>query len=262
MKAALATSLLLAAFSLQAAKDDKLAPIPKEKDGRWGVYSFAEAKEEAAKKKRPIALIVQDERAEEASEKEAVLRAFWGLAKDCTMVMVTSRLINEAKERIGGGAHAALTSADMGKGLPRLVVMDQTSEKFLGMMTSDQLIAADEKAMKAFSRQVEDLNKDPSKAPPPPASAAAKPAPAPATAAKADAPAAPATATGPVIIKEPKPDSWTNAQGVAIQAAVTEISADKVVFQMANGSKVPYDISNLSEASKKHLEELKAANSK
>ena len=261
MKAALTLSLLLAASGLQAAKDEKLAPIPKEKEGRWGVYSFTEAKEEAAKKKRPIALIVQDERAEEASEKEAVLRAFWGLAKDCTMVMVTSRLIGEAKERIGGGAHAALTSADIGKGLPRLVVMDQTCEKFLGMMNSDQIIAADEKAMKAFSRQVEDLNKDPSKAPSPPAAAAAKPAPAPATAAaKSDAPAAPST--GPVVIKEPKPDSWTNAQGAAIQAAVTEISADKVIFLMANGSKVPYDISNLSEASKKHLEELKAANSK
>lgn len=260
MKAALTISLLLAASGLQAAKDDKLAPIPKEKEGRWGVYSFAEAKEEAAKKKRPVALIIQDERAEEASEKEAALRAFWGLAKDCTMVMVTSRLIGEAKERIGGVAHAALTSADIGKGLPRLVVMDQTCEKFLGMMTSDQLIAADEKAMKAFSRQVEDLNKDPSKAPPPPAAAAAKPAAAPSAAAKADAPAAPAA--GPVIIKEPKPGSWTNAQGVAIQAAVTEITTDKVVFQMANGSKVPYDISNLSEASKKQLEELKAANSK
>lgn len=263
MKAALTTTLLLAACSLHAAKDDKLAPIPKEKEGRWGIYSYTEAKEEAAKKKRPIAFLVQDERAEEASEKEAALRAYWGVAKDCTMVVVTSRLLGEAKARLGDAVYPALTSKDIGKTLPRMVVMNQTGDTFLGQMNTEQIMAADEKAMKAFSRQMEDLNKDPSKAPPAPAGAAAPAAPAtPAAPAAPAAAAAPAPAAGPVTIKEPKAEGWTNAQGVAIQAAVLEITADKVVFQMANGSKVPYDIASLSDASKKRLEELKAANAK
>lgn len=251
----IASLLLLAVSSLHAAKDDKLPAIPKEKEGRWGIYSFAEAKEEAAKKKRPIAILVQDERAEEASEKEAALRAYWGVAKDCTMVVLTSRLIGESKSRIGETAYTAVTNKDFGKALPRLVVINQTGETFLGQMNTEQIMAADEKAMKTFAREMDSFNKDPSKAPPAPAAAA------PTAPAKPSAPTgSPAPSAGPVIIKEPKAEAWTNAQGTAIQAAVTEITSDKVTFLMANGAKVPYDVSNLSEASKKRLDELKAAN--
>ncbi|MFZ4763997.1 MAG: hypothetical protein ACOYMN_03510 [Roseimicrobium sp.] len=256
MKAAITTALLLTAFAVQAAKDEKLAPIPKEKEGRWGIYSYDEAKQTAAKKKRPIALIIQEERTEEVAEKEAAVRGFWAMEKDCVVVMVNSRLLSEAKTRIGVNAHAVMTSKVVGKAYPSIIVMDQTGEKYLGHMTKDQIIAADEKVLKSFAKEVEDFNKDPSKAPPAPV--AATPA-APAAAPAAAAPA-PAVATGPVAIKEPKVETWTNAQGKPVQAAVTEITPDKVSFKLPDGRVIPYDISNLSEESKKRLDELKAAN--
>jgi hypothetical protein len=252
-----ATLTAFAACNLHA-KDEKAPAIPKEKEGRWGIYSYAEAKEEAAKKKRPIAYLVQDERAEEASEKEATNKAFWGVAKDCTMVVIPSRLVAEAKNRCGEAVFAALTTSDIGKDSPRMAVLDQTGEKYLGHMNKDALIAADEKVLKAFAKQVEDLNKDPSKAPALPVAAAAKPA-----AKPADAPPAPAPATaGPVTIKDPKPENWTNAQGRTIQATLLEVNGDTAMLQLANGTKVPIGVSTLSADSQKRVEELKAASAK
>lgn len=260
MKSALITTLLAcAASALWAAKDDKLDPIPKEKEGRWGIYSYAEAKEEAAKKKRPIAFLVQDERAEEASEKEAALKAYWGVAKDCTMVVVTSRLMNEAKERLGATVHGSITA--MGKTLPKLLVMDQTGEKLLGQMNTEQIMASDDKAMKAFSRQVEDFNKDPSKAPAPAAAPAATPEKPAAPAAASTTPAAPAAA-GPLAIKDAKAENWTNAQGRTIQATLVEVNGDQATLLLANGTKAQVAVSSLSPDSQKRIEELKAASAK
>lgn len=256
MKRVYATTLiLLAACGLQAAKDDKLAPIPKEKAGRWGIYSFAEAKEEAAKKKRPIALIVQDERAEEASEKEAVLKAFWGVQKDATMVMVTSRLMVEAKARLTPEAYAALTSSEAGKSLPRMAVMSQDGTVPLGIMNTEQIMASDEKALKEFARKMEDANKNPSASAITltPAGGAKPAAPAAATTPAAAAP------TGPVAIKDAKPESWTNAEGKAIQMTLVEVNGPQATFQLADGRKVPLDIAKLSDASKKRVEELVAS---
>lgn len=253
MKLALTTTLLaFVTLGLQAAKDDKLPAIPKEKEGRWGIYSYDDAKKEALKKKQPIAFLVSDERAEEASEKEAALRAFWGVAKDSTMVVVASRLLGEAKTRLGDTVHGAITSKDMGKSLPRLVVMDQTGEKLLGAMNTEQIMAADEKAMKAFSKQMDEYNKDPSKAPAPTVATPATPAtPAPAPA-----------AAGPIAIKDGKPENWTNAQGRVIQATLVEVNGDTATLLLANGTKAPVSVATLSPDSQKRVEELKAASAK
>ena len=267
MKSVYATTLiLLAACGLQAAKDDKLAPIPKDKEGRYGVFSLVEAKEEAAKKKRPIAMIVQDERSEEAAEKEAALKAFWGMQKDATMVMVTSRLLAAEKGRIGIPAYDAITSVEAGKKLPKMVVMNHDATVVLGVMDMDKIMATDEKAFKAFGKQMEDANKDPSTAKVTLTPAGAKPA-APATPATTPAapgatpaaPGAPAAPVGPVAIKDAKPESWTNAEGKAIQMTLVEVNGTQATFQLANGSKVPLDVSKLSDASKKRVEELAAA---
>lgn len=260
MKAALILTLLAfaAAPGLQAAKDDPLPKIPAEKEGRWGIYSFEDAKKEAAKKKRPIAFVVQEEGPEvELSVKEAVLRGYWGVAKDCTMVLLSNRLLGEGKNRISATAYAGITSPAMGKTYPRLVVTDSTGEKLLGHMTSDQLIGADEKVMKAFSRQMEDYNKDPSKVP---ATAAAAPA-APA-APGAPAATAPVPAAGPVAIKDAKPESWTNAQGRTIQATLVEANGDQLTLLLPNGQKVPISQATLAPDSQKRAEALKAASAK
>ncbi len=263
MKLALTTALLvLGAAPLQAAKDDKLAPIPKEKEGRYGIFTIVEAKEEAAKKKRPIALLVQDDRAEETSEKEAVLKAFWGVQKDTTVVVVASRLLSAEKHRIEGAPYDALTSAEIGKKLPRLAVVSSDAKVVLGIMTADEIMAADEKTYKAFSKKVEDANKNPSASAVTltPASGAkpATPAAAPG-AAPAPAPAAPAAPAGPVAIKDPKPESWTDSQGRVVQATLVEVNGPQVTLQLANGNKVPFDLSKLSDASQKRVQELLAA---
>lgn len=262
MKTSLLFSLLtVTAFCLHAADDKtKLAPIPKEKEGRYGVYSFDDAKKEALKKKQPLALLVHDAEGKdlEAAEKDAVLRAFWAMEKNATVVIVTSRLMGEAKTRMGDVVYAGLTSAEAGKTVPRLVVMDQNAAVVLGNMTKDQIIATDEKAFKAFSKQMDDGNKNPAKAaaattPAVPATTPAAPG-----ATPAPAPTAPAAA-GTVVIKDGKPDSWTNTQGVTIQATLLEVAADKVVFLMANGTKVDYPLVNLDPASKAKVDALKAA---
>jgi hypothetical protein len=262
MKKAYATTLFLlaATCALQgAAKDDDLKPIPKEKEGRWGIYSYAEAKEEAGKKKRPIAVIYQDERAEEASEKAAVLKTFWGVQKDSTVLVVASRLAPEAKSRIPE-AYVALTSAEAGKSLPRLVVMSQDGTVPLGIMTTEQIMASDEKGFKEFIRKMEDANKNPSASKLTLTTPGAKPAAPAASATPATTPgAAPAAPAGPVAIKDPKPESWTSAEGKAVQMTLVSVNGTEATFQMANGKTVPLDVSKLSDASKKRVEELVAA---
>ena len=54
-------------------------------------------------------------------------------------------------------------------------------------------------------------------------------------------------------------ENWTNSEGRTIQATLAEAGADKVVFVMANGSRVEYDVAKLSDASKKRVDALKAA---
>jgi hypothetical protein len=260
MKYAYATTLLLLAATcgLQAAKDDeKLAPIPKDGDGRYGVYTFADAKAEAAKRKRPLAMIVQNDRTEEAAEKNAILKAFWGMEKDAIMVMVTSRLMVDAKTRFTPESLEALNSAEAGKPLPRLVVMNSDATIPLGVMSADQIMAADEKAFKEFGKKMEDANKNPSGSKITLTPAGAKPA-APATAA-ATTPGAPAAPAGPVAIKDPKPESWTNAEGRAVQMTLVSVDGTEAKFKLADGREIPLDVSKLSDASKKRVEELVAA---
>jgi hypothetical protein len=261
MKYAYATTLLLLAATcgLQAAKDDeKLPAIPADGKGRYGVYTFADAKAEAAKRKRPLAMIVQNDRTEEAAEKNAILKAFWGMEKDAIMVMVTSRLMVEAKTRFTAESLEALNSAEAGKPLPRLVVMSSDATVPLGVMSAEQIMAADEKAFKEFGKKMEDANKNPSGSKITLTPAGAKPA-APATPAATTPGAAPAAPAGPVAIKDPKPESWTNAEGKAVQMTLVSVNGTEATFQLAPGKTIPLDISKLSDASKKRVEELVAA---
>jgi thiol-disulfide isomerase/thioredoxin len=65
-----------------------------------------------------------------------------------------------------------------------------------------------------------------------------------------------ATTSGPLIASR----SWTNAQGQQIKAAVKSADDTKVVFQMANGKLVDYDLAKLSDESRELIAEaVKAA---
>jgi len=238
---------------------DKLPPIPAERAGSYGLYSYDDAKKEALKRKQPISFLVFNSGAAELAivEKETAKKAYWAMEKNCTVVIIPTRLIEEGKSKMGDVVYAALTSSEAGKTMPRLIVMDQNATTVFGNMNTDQLIAMDEKAFKVFSKQMDEANKDPSKAAAPAATPATpeKPAGTPATTTPAPVPAG----TGAVVIKDGKPEGWTNTQGQTIQATLLEIAADKVVFLMANGTRIDYPIANLDAASKVRLEALKVA---
>lgn len=253
MKACILLSVLLlgSAVMLQAAgKDkDKSQPIPKEKEGRWGLYSFEEAKDEAAKKKRPLTILVVDESSKEASIKEAGESVFWEMNKDSTMVVIMSNLVSSGKGRLGDVIYGALTSEAIGKGAPRLIVTTPAADVILGQLTADQLITADGKMIKSFSRQMEASNKNP-----PPAGTALASSAAPATVVTATAPAS-------VAIVNATEETWTNIDGVTITATLVEVDEDKVIFLM-NGKKMDYSLAKLNDASRKRVDDLKAANLK
>ena len=237
-----ASILLFVACTLQAAPKDKTPGIPKEGEGRWGVFSFEDAKKEAAKKKQPLAILIVNERAEEPEVKEAGQKAFWGIAKDASVVVVMSNLLSASKPRVGDQIYDSLTNKDLGAGFPRVIVFDQTGATLLGQMNAEQLTAADEKGLKTFIKQMDEANKNPAKAAP-----------------VVSTPSTPATATANVVIKDGKVENWTNAKGQVIQAILLEVSADTATFQLANGSKAPVAINTLSPESQKKVEELKAS---
>jgi len=264
----LAATLLVAAVIQAAPKAGELPALPKEKEGRWGVYSFEDAQKEALKKKQPIAFIATSETPlQDASVEEAVKRVFWGLEKYASMVVLPSNTAGTWTTRLPSPAASALTSAALGKEFPKVVVIDQKGEVVLGTLTGAQSIDSDEKFMKDFGRRMDESNKKP---PAPGTVPAAAPAPAVTTApptpgAPATAAAAPGVATpsaGVVAIKDAKADSWTNNEGRTIQATLLEAGPDKVVFLMANGNKIDYPVANLNEESRKKLEALKAASAK
>jgi hypothetical protein len=64
----------------------------------------------------------------------------------------------------------------------------------------------------------------------------------------------------PVVVKKELPPimTWTNAQGVAIKAGFGGIEGSNVVFNMPNGTKVPYPLSKLSADSQKLAKECAA----
>jgi thiol-disulfide isomerase/thioredoxin len=69
----------------------------------------------------------------------------------------------------------------------------------------------------------------------------------------------PVVASGPLIASR----AWTNTQGQKITAAVKSADDTKVVFQMANGKVVDYDLSKLDDESRETIAEaVKAAKEK
>jgi hypothetical protein len=289
MKTVLTTLLLaFAAVNPLPAKDEKLAKIPEDKQElpgggkRWSVFSIEDAKKEAAKKKQPMAFVTTDERAEEKAIKEAALVVFWGLEKDCTMVLLPSTTTGQWKDRLPPAAYAGITDKALGKELPRAIVTDQTAATVIGSLTANQIIDGGEKAVKEFTKLMKETNKDPEKiaaaaaaaataaaaAPAKPAAApatAAAPAPAagaPPTAAPAPTAGAPAPAAGPVAIKDAKPENWTSAQGSTVQATLIEVNGDTVTLLIADGRKMSLPVSSLNADSQKRVEELKGASAK
>jgi|GEM_PF-3692614 len=241
MKPFALTLAIFASVAMSALADDKLANIPKEKEGRWGVYSFDEAKEEAAKKKQPIVIMVVDHRVDETSVEEANKRTFWSLQKGATMVVIPSNLMAGAKPRLTEVAYSTINSAELGKGSPRLIVTTADGTAVIGQMGSEKLMSADESSLKDFGKAMDEANKNPPK----PGTVAGAPA---------------ASEAGNVMVKNPTSQGWTNTDGRTIQAAVVEIGADKVVFQMPSGQRVDYQLANLDADSQKKVAELKAAN--
>jgi hypothetical protein len=272
MKTALIAALLAFVAATSAhAKDEKLPKIPEDKmdlEGggkRWSVFTIEDAKKEALKKKQPIAFVVTDERAEEAAVKAAGPVAFWGLQKECTMVLLPSTTAGQWKDRLPPAAFAALAAA--GKEMPKAVVIDQTASAAIGTMQANQIIDGGEKAVKEFTKLMKETNKDPKKvaeaaAAKPAAAAPAPAAPATAAAAPAGPAATPPAAAGPVAIKGAQPEAWTSAQGTKIQATLLEVSGDSATLLMADGRKLPVPVSSLSPESQKRIEELKAASAK
>ena len=247
----------------------------------YGVFSYEDAQKEAAKKKKPLAFLITDERADDPAVKNAGVKAFWALEDDAVVLVLRNSTAGEWK-RLPATVNAVLNSPDLGKEYPKFVATTEDASTLLAGMNSSTIIELDAKKFDKFGKELKKLNasKAPSADYPPPAPAGAKP-PTPATppgttvkpAEKPDAspgtPAKPATPppapapaptvpAGPVAIKNPQLENWTNAEGKAIQAKLLQVDGDKVTFEIG-GNPVPYEISKLSDASKKRVEELKSA---
>ncbi len=247
-------------------------------DDAYGVYSMDDAVAEAAKKKKPLTYIVTDQRPDEPAVVQGTNKAYWMLRDDSVVVVLRNSTAAEWPKRLPEEAVKYLRAPDLGKEYPRLVVMNEDSTVALAGMDAGKIIELEEKELDKFGKEIKKLNvsKEPSADHPPPDLAAAKPAATspgttvkvaekpgapPGTPAKPGAAPAAAAPAGPVAIKNPQSEAWTNAEGKAIQAALIEVNGDAIVFEMG-GNKVPYDLSKLSEASKKRVGELKAASLK
>lgn len=240
----------------------------------YGVYSFDKAKAEAEKKNRPLVFLVSDERTEEAAIKAATNKSYWTFWDDAVVVLLRLTTAGEWT-RLPEPVQKALMSSDLGKESPKIVAFDEAVTTPLLGMKAGQLVTTDEKALDKVAKSLKAANKTktPSTQFPPPSLQAAAPKPATPPAAPATPPATPATpaptapsATPPampavILIKGGQVENWTNAEGRTIQATLAEVGADKVTFVMANGTRVEYELSKLSDASKKRVAELKASNS-
>jgi hypothetical protein len=265
---ALFGALLWGASSLHAATPAPVKPPAKGAADKtnppanaYGVYDFDKAKAEADKKKKPLVFIAYNERVEEAPVRAAVNRSYWTFWDDA-VVILTRTTAADAWSRLPDPVQKSLKSPDLGKEYPKLIGFDQEATTPLLAMKAEQLLANDEKAMEKIAKNFKTASKTKTVStefPPPSLTEAAKPgAPAaPATPAKTET--APAAVPAVILIKDGKPENWTNTQGQTIQATLAEAGADKVVFVMANGSRVDYELAKLSDASKKRVEELKAA---
>jgi hypothetical protein len=239
----------------------------------YGVFSFEDAQKEAVKKKKPLVLLyAEEEKDGDAALVAAGVKAFWALEDDAMVVVLHAKTAKEWK-RLPESIQAGMKSPDLGKVAPRLLAVTDDATTLLAGMASPAIAELDQKNFDKFGKEIKKLNaiKTPSADYPPPnpaAVAAAKPAATPPTtkvkpAVKADVPPVPASTAvaGPVTIKNPQSEAWTNAEGKVIQAALVEVNGDAIVLEMG-GKKVPYDLSKLSEPSKKRVAELRAANAK
>lgn len=244
------TLLATATVGLYAAKDEAAKAIPKE---AFGVYSFEDAQKQSAKKKDPIVFLLVNERTEDAKVEDAGKITYWGLEKDNTVVVLRPNSAGEWARRLPAALPAAMNAKDLGKEYPRLVAMDHTGSVVLTSVAAAKLIDGGEDAVKALNKEIKELAKNPPKptAAAPAATPGAAPAPAPATG-----------AAGAVAIQGASAEGWTSSDGRTIQATLLEVAADKVVLQLANGSKVDVPLAKLNEASQKRAAELKAASSK
>jgi len=250
----------------------------------YGVFSFDKAKAEAEKKNRPLVFILSDERADDTAVKAATNKGYWTFWDDAVVVVLRPSTANEWT-RLPDPVQKAMKSPDLGKESPKIIGFDESATTPLLGMKAGQVVDSKEKDLDKIAKSLKAANKTktpstefppPSLDAPPPA-APAKPA-APATAATPPAPATPAPAPGTppaatppatpapapaapavILIKGAQMENWTNAEGRAIQATLAEAGADKVVFVMANGGRVEYEIAKLSDASKKRVQDLKAA---
>ena len=235
----------------------------------WGVFSIADAQKEAVKKKRALTfLITYEQPNEDAAVKKATAKAFWALEDDSIVVVLRYSSAGDWS-RLPELVQKTAKSPGLGKEFPKLFVTTDDASLVLASMDSTKVMNTSAKDFNKFGKEVKKIasTKTVSTDFPPPSTEEVKPA-MPAAADKTTppastpaAPATPAVAAGPVTIKEPKVENWTNSEGRAIQAALAEVNGDDITFIM-NGKKIPYSITKLSPESQKHVEDLKAAASK
>lgn len=272
-------NLALAANPKPAAKtgDFKGADKKSIPGNTYNAFTYDDAQKDAAKKKKPLALMVTGgeggaaaDKDKMEAEKAAGVKTFWAIEDDAVIVVLKGNN-SVSWSRFPENVQQGVKSASLGKEYPKLLVVTDDGTKALASLTSEKIKALSEKDLNKFGKELKKLNasKTPSTDNPPPSAEEPKPAAKPATPPEATPPAAApmptpapeaAAAAGPVTIKDGALEAWTNSAGQAIQAKLLEVNGDQITFEMANGAKVPYAINKLSPASQKRVEEVKAAN--
>jgi hypothetical protein len=224
----------------------------------WGIFTFADAQMEAAKKHRALTFLVLDESAKDAALSKAGVKTFWALEDDSTLVVLRSQNAGEWR-RLPDPVQKAVTAPSFGKDYPRLIAATDDGAVILASLPKEKIVSLTDRELNKFGKELKKLNASKTAATdyPPPSMEEINPAVTDTKAKDMPAPPAPASA-GPVEIKDAKVENWTNADNRAIQAALVEVNGDSVTF-LINGAKIPYAIGKLSPESQKRVEELKAA---
>src|SRR5262249_50376752 len=140
-------------------------------------FSYDDASKEAVKKKKALAFMITDERADDPAIKSAGLKLFWALEDDSVVIVLRASTAAEWK-RLPPNVTAVFNSPDLGKDYPKLVVTNDDATVLLAGMNSTTIVGLDAKALDKFGKELKKNNptKTPSGDYPPPNLAAAAPA--------------------------------------------------------------------------------------
>ena len=135
----------------------------------YGVYSYEDAAKEAAKKKKALAFMITDERADDPAVKSAGIKLFWAIEDEAIVTVLRNSTAAEWK-RLPPNVIEVLNSPDLGKEYPKLVVANDDASILLAGMNSSTIIGMDAKALDKFGKELKKINptKSPSADYPPP----------------------------------------------------------------------------------------------